>query len=78
MKMKLRTACKAGRNFIIALATLIAFGWLAFVPAAQEPPYAFVTAWGGKGSAPGQFNDPTGIAVSGDEVFVSEIGRAHV
>lgn len=57
---------------MIVLAVLGAAGWLAFVPAAQEAPYAFVAAWGEKGGAPGQFNDPTGIAVAGAEVFVAD------
>lgn len=60
------------------LAALFAAGWLAFVPSAQEPPYMFVSAWGEKGSAPGQFNDPTGIAVSGGEVFVSDSRNGRI
>lgn len=37
----------------------------------REPPYSLVHSWGKKGSGPGQFNDPTGIAVTDTEVFVS-------
>ena len=76
--MKLQTVAKAVRNIVIALAALIAVGWLAFVPSAKEPPYAFVTAWGEKGSAPGQFNDPTGIALAGDEVFVADSRNGRI
>ena len=57
---------------------LLVSGWLAFVPSAQEPPYSFVKAWGGPGSGPGQFNDPTGIAVAGQEVFVSDARNARI
>lgn len=38
----------------------------------QEPPYSLILSWGGKGSEPGKFNDPTGIAVTPTEVFVSD------
>lgn len=76
--MKLQTAFRAGRNSLIALAVIVAGGWLAFVPSAQELPYRFVTAWGEKGSAPGQFSDPTGIAVAGGEVFVADSRNGRI
>lgn len=38
----------------------------------QEPAYELVSSWGGKGSAAGQFNDPTGMAVTDNEVFVAD------
>ena len=76
--MKLKTAFKIGRNTVITLAVVIVAGWLAFVPSAQEPPYQFVSAWGEKGGAPGQFNDPTGIAVAGSEVFVSDSRNGRI
>ena len=46
----------------------------------REPPYVFVSAWGQKGTGPGQFQDPTGIAVNDGEVFVSDArgGRVQV
>lgn len=76
--MKLQTVFKIGRNIAIALAVLIVAVWLAFVPQAKEPPYEFVSAWGEKGGAPGQFNDPTGIAVAGDELFVSDSRNGRI
>ncbi len=76
--MKRQTALKASRIILVALALVIAVGWLALVPSAKEPPYAFVTSWGEKGSAPGQFNDPTGIAVAGDDVFVSDSRNGRI
>ena len=68
------------RRFVLRLAGVLALfvvavlvgGWLAFVPGAKEPGYEFVTAWGGKGAGPGEFHDPTGIAVTGGEVFVAD------
>jgi DNA-binding beta-propeller fold protein YncE len=76
--MQLKTAYKVARNGIITLALLITIGWLAFVPSAKEPPYQFIAAWGEKGSDPGQFNDPTGIAVAGDEVFVADSRNGRI
>jgi len=64
--------------FTIATGALVVLGWLAFVPMAKEAPYVFVASWGEKGSGPGQFNEPTGIAVSGGEVFVSDARNGRV
>ncbi|WP_236744206.1 NHL repeat-containing protein [Marinobacter similis] len=44
----------------------------------QEPPYSLEQTWGEKGSAPGQFNDPTGIAVTDNEVFVSDARNGRI
>jgi len=44
----------------------------------QPPTYRFVDAWGGSGSEPGQLREPIGIAISGDEVFVSEAGNRRI
>lgn len=44
----------------------------------QEPPYELVQSWGEKGNAPGQFNDPTGIAVTEDEVFVADARNSRI
>ena len=44
----------------------------------QEPPYSLTLAWGEKGSAPGQFNDPTGIAVTDTEVFISDARNGRI
>ena len=70
--MKLRFLIRLGARIGIALGFLAAVIWLAFIPSPKEPPYTFVGAWGGKGHAPGQFDDPTGIAVAGEEVFVAD------
>ncbi len=43
---------------------------------AQEAPYVLVKTWGSKGVSLGQFNEPTGIAVQGKEIFVSD-ARNH-
>ena len=47
-------------------------GWFTFVPSEKEESYQLITAWGEKGEAPGQFDDPTGIAVTESEVFVAD------
>lgn len=63
---------------IVGIVILLAAGWLAFVPSAQEPGYEFVKAWGGKGDGPGKFNDPTGIAVADGEVFVADSRNGRI
>lgn len=74
------------RNLFLRIATgtlalvllILIAGWIAFVPSAKEPPYAFVAAWGSKGDGEGQFNDPTGIAISGNEVFASDARNGRI
>jgi len=44
----------------------------------QPPTYRFDDAWGGPGSEPGQLREPIGIAISGDDVFVSEAGNRRI
>lgn len=64
---------------IILILVLILIGsWLAFVPGAQEPPYRFISAWGEQGDGPGQFNDPIGIAVADEEVFVADSRNGRI
>ena len=46
--------------------------WFLWIPSAQEQTYIFYETWGEAGTNPGQFRDPTGIAVTADEVFVSD------
>jgi DNA-binding beta-propeller fold protein YncE len=61
-----------------ATVIFLLMSWLIFVPSSGQPEYEFVTAWGEKGSGPGQFSDPIGIAVSHDEVFVSDARNARI
>jgi len=48
------------------------------MPKPQEAPYLLVNTWGGKGGNPGQFNEPTGIALAGNEVFVSDSRNTRI
>ena len=52
--------------------------WLVWIPSPQEAGYTFVKSWGMPGEADGQFNDPTGIAIINDEVFVSDSRNARI
>lgn len=61
---------------LLAILSLLFQTGCAWFPSAQEPPYVLVKTWGNKGDAPGRFNEPTGIAVSNIEVFVSD-SRNH-
>lgn len=56
---------------VIAL-MLVGLVWWLWIPTSQEPLYRLVAVWGEKGTAPGQFLDPTGIAVTESEVLVSD------
>ncbi len=60
------------------LVVAVAAAAFAFIPFAKEPAYRFVTAWGSKGSEVGQFNDPTGLALSGSELFVSDARNGRI
>ena len=73
-----RKLLKTGLGILAAFAVLAGVGWLAFVPSAKEPGYEFVKAWGERGSEPGQFHDPTGIAVANDEVFVADSRNGRI
>ncbi len=56
--------------------TLALIVWIAFIPSRKEPPYTLTATWGGPGNAPGQLNDPNGIAVRGNRVYVAD-SRNH-
>ncbi len=45
---------------------------------ARESGYEWVQSWGGFGQEPGQFNDPIGIAIAGEEVFVADARNARI
>lgn len=76
--IKRRRVLKVAGCIVAGLIALALIGWVAFVPSAKEPSYEFAGAWGGKGSAPGQFNDPTGIAIAHDEVFVADSRNGRI
>ena len=48
------------------------------MPKPQEAPYILDRTWGSKGEKPGQFNEPTGIALAGNEVFVSDSRNTRI
>lgn len=75
--MRLRGRRIVTNVFATFVCTLLVVWW-AFIPSAKEPGYRFISAWGGKGAGPGQFHDPIGIAVSGDEVFVADSRNGRI
>lgn len=70
-----------GKIIVWTIATVILLliaGWFSFVPGPREPAYEFIASWGTKGNGPGQFDDPTGIAIAGAEVFVSDARNGRI
>ncbi|MCH9017513.1 MAG: 6-bladed beta-propeller [Chloroflexi bacterium] len=57
---------------------IVGVTYLPWMPKPQEAPYTLVKTWGGKGEKPGQFNEPTGIALAGNEVFVSDSRNTRI
>lgn len=76
--MRVRTVLRWLGGVVVGVAVLAGLGTLAFFPFPEEPGYEFVASWGGKGTAPGTFNDPTGIAVTGEEVFVADSRNGRI
>ena len=79
--MKKWLKSRKSRILVVALVLLgavsLAVKWSWF-PSPQEPGYRSVLSWGESGSGPGQFNQPIGIVVVGDEVFVSDAGNNRI
>ena len=73
-----QTALKIVGGVVAGITVLLLVCWIAFVPSAKEPGYDFVKAWGARGSGPGQFHDPTGIAVANGEVFVADSRNGRI
>jgi hypothetical protein len=68
-----------GYSVIGLVAVLGLFAWIGgAINWNQEPPYERVQSWGTKGDAQGRFNDPTGVAVTADEVFVSDARNGRI
>ncbi len=76
--MKGRTVFRSLVGIAAGLILLVLIGWLVFVPFPKEPAYQFVSSWGEKGTGPGQFRDPTGIAIAGDDVFVADSRNGRI
>ena len=64
-----------------AIATLLMAAVLYIGGAIQwdrEPPYERAMAWGSQGDEQGQFNEPTGIAVTRDAVYVADSRNGRI
>ncbi|MCF6256128.1 MAG: 6-bladed beta-propeller [Gammaproteobacteria bacterium] len=67
---------RLGSFFLVTILVIVSAVYFLWMPSPQEPAYTLAKTWGTLGTAPGQFNEPTGITASGNEVFVSD-GRNH-
>jgi len=63
---------------LITLSILSVYAYISWFPVPIEPPYKLVKTWGKKGSTDGLFNEPTGIALSVDKIFVSDARNARI
>jgi len=63
---------------LAALAALAGAGVLAFIPLGEGPAYRLAGSFGAAGDGPGQFDDPTGIAVAEDRVFVADSRNGRI
>jgi len=75
MKYKILTALSI---LFLFLTSALTIGCAAFIGSEEESGYKFVANWGKKGSGPGEFNDPTGIAVTHREVFISDSRNSRI
>jgi len=67
--------------WVAAALVVVVAGFLAaraWFPGPTESGYSVVGEWGGEGDGPGQFDGPIGIAIAGDEVFVSDSGNSRI
>ncbi|WP_029131839.1 NHL repeat-containing protein [Sedimenticola selenatireducens] len=76
--MKWSSALKVAVMVAGSLAGVLAVAWFIWAPSPRVPSYSLFATWGEQGSGPGQFNEPTGIAVHDDEVFVSDARNARI
>lgn len=61
---------------LVAMPTFLI--WWLWIPSPREAGYRFVASWGGAGSDLGRFHDPTGIAVTANEVYVSDSRNGRI
>lgn len=68
-----------GYSVVAVVAMLAVLAWAGgAVNWNQETPYELAQAWGEIGNNPGQFSDPTGIAVTAEEVFVADARNSRI
>ncbi len=67
------------RSLIAVLSLAAALGWFGgAIHWDREPPYVLVASWGERGGGPGQFDEPSGIAVSSNQVFVADAHNRRI
>jgi len=80
LKINRRKLAKGlGYGFFSLVALLVLLAWVGgAINWNREPPYELSQHWGEQGTGPGQFNGPTGIAVTADEVFVADARNGRI
>jgi len=75
----IKLAKYTGYGVLALLATMLTLAWAGgAINWNQQPPYRLEQSWGEQGSNNGQLNDPTGIAVTSDEVFISDARNSRI
>lgn len=74
----MRRIARIAVAIVLVLAVLTGAAALAFIPFGDGPDYRLVGSFGESGDGPGQFNDPTGVAVTGDRVFVADSRNGRI
>ncbi len=63
---------------LVRLLSVIALLLISLSVTVVEAGYQQVRSWGSSGSGPGEFNEPTGVAVTDTEVFVSDARNGRI
>jgi len=72
-----RIATIAAVSLAVSL-VLAGIGALVFIPFGDGPSYRFAGSFGETGDGRGQFNDPTGVAVTAERVFVADSRNGRI
>lgn len=67
-----------GTVLVLVIVASLLTAWYMLIPKATEKPYQMALAWGMQGSDVGQFNDPIGVAVTDNWVYVGDAKNSRI
>jgi len=77
-KHRIKSLLSVTALFMVLALTIVLLSNCSSSVSKIESPYVLTESWGNKGNGTGEFNEPTGIAVSSNEVFVSDARNARI